>query len=214
MYNQYVSLAQLQPEDLLVQEQIRQRIARQQFVAESNNRVGEKRQRVLIAANRLPITLNQDPETGTWIGTRSTGGLVSGLSAVKGFDMIWIGWPGLEVPDDEKPAVLQICQSHSCYPVWLSQNLIDLYYNGFANNVIWPLFHYVMPPLPLRGVNESTQKQWQAYQEANGRFAEAIIDCFREDDFVWVHDYHLMLVPKLLRDKLREMDILNVNIGW
>ena len=127
------------------------------------------------STNRLPITLSRNEETGAYTASKSTGGLVTGLSAVRGFDMVWIGWPGMEIPEEDREQVLGVCREYGCTPVFLSQLLIDLYYNGFANNVIWPLFHYILPPLPSKGLNDVTDEQWEAYQTANQMFVDAIM---------------------------------------
>lgn len=290
MYQQYVPVNRLQRSDHLVEEQIRARLAKQQYLQNVYERnvaarraqlqeaalaasggaagltgagglglglggggaglggcggggayataagldlVGPggplrhlERQKVVIAANRLPVTLKKqpivtpDPENPgreitdpggpyEWVCTKSSGGLVSGLNAVRGFDMTWVGWPGAEIPEEDQPAVIDVLQKHNCLPVFISQQLIDLYYNGFANNVIWPLFHYVSPPLPVRGVIETSQAQWEGYQKANELFTDAVCSIYNDDDYVWVHDYHLMLVPKMLRER-----IPRAKIGW
>ncbi|CAD7966075.1 unnamed protein product [Amoebophrya sp. A120] len=200
----------------------------------------QNNQKIIIAANRLPVTLKKNPETNKWTGTKSSGGLVTGLAAVRGMDMTWIGWPGCEVPEEDRKEVLQLLKSFNCYPVWLSQSLINMYYNGFANNVIWPLFHYVMPPLPTNSIANNTDdnqsEQWQAYEYANEMFTNAIFDCYHEQynmqlqqgqlfssstnesttnntkdnaALIWVQDYHLMLVPKLVRNRIPD-----AQIGW
>lgn len=203
----------------LVEERNKARLAKQQYLknvyelsvagrrAQAKAATGQKK--VIIAANRLPVTLKRDPVTKEWSCSRSAGGLVSGLRAVRGFDMTWIGWAGVEVSQPDQPAVAELLERHNCYPVWLTQEHIDLYYNGFANNVIWPLFHYVSPPLPDRGVNEQGEQQWECYQRVNQMFVDAVCGCHEDGDFVWVHDYHLMLMPKLLREVIPK-----AKIGW
>eukprot|EP00392_Amoebophrya_sp_AT5.2_P013228 g13344.t1 len=198
------------PTALLSQEHAVQ--ARLNWLQHGRQRLREKRTRVVVVANRLPVTLKKtgDGAGGTkWTGVKSSGGLVTGLSAVRGMDMTWIGWPGCEVPEEDRAQVLALLRSFNCYPVWLSQALITLYYNGFANNVIWPLFHYVMPPLPVHGVTETTLEQWQAYERANEMFTQAIVDVYEPEALIWVQDYHLMLVPRMFRQRVPD-----AQIGW
>ncbi|CAD7974503.1 unnamed protein product [Amoebophrya sp. A25] len=183
-----------------VDAQVRARLA---LLQRKKNGAENKRTRVIVAANRLPVTLKKSAETGRWSGTKSSGGLVTGLSAVRGMDMIWVGWCGAEIPEDDRK------ESFNCYPVWLSQQVINLYYNGFANNVIWPLFHYVMPPLPVHGENETFFEQWLAYEFANEMFTQAIAEVYEPDACVWVQDYHLMLVPRQFRQRFPD-----AHIGW
>eukprot|EP00177_Eucheuma_denticulatum_P006764 GFKZ01012293.1.p1 GENE.GFKZ01012293.1~~GFKZ01012293.1.p1 ORF type:complete len:794 (+),score=88.68 GFKZ01012293.1:2420-4801(+) len=96
----------------------------------------------------------------------------------------------------------------NCYPVYLSDADANLYYNGFCNEVLWPLFHYV--PLPIvsgDGERKFDFKYWDAYSKANHRFAEAVMQVYQPGDLVWVQDYHLMLLPSLLRKRLRDVTI-------
>uniref|UniRef100_A0A0G4I9Q1 Uncharacterized protein n=1 Tax=Chromera velia CCMP2878 TaxID=1169474 RepID=A0A0G4I9Q1_9ALVE len=167
----------------------------------------QAQERLLVVANRLPVTVRQD-SNGDYHYTVSSGGLVSGLSGIRGFDMSWIGWPGAEVPEQDQPKVIEETGKRNCRPVFLDQLTIDLYYNGFANNVLWPLFHYIAPPIDT-DVNERTTEEWHAYCKANELFADAIMEIYQDGDLVWVHDYHLMLVPRMLRDKKAD-----VKVGW
>jgi len=209
LYGQYIPATRLERTDELVEEQIRQTQKKKLYHELYHEHFLRQKQKLLVCANRLPITLKKE-ESGEWTCIRSSGGLVSGLSAVKGFDMIWLGWPGIDVQEEDQPAVLALCRDNGCYPVWLSQDTINLYYNGFSNNVIWPLFHYITPPLPDHGVNETTQEQWEAYMYANRCFVDALMEVYEEDDYVWIHDYHLMLVPRYLRERVKN----RAHIGW
>ncbi|KAJ1570011.1 Trehalose-6-P synthase/phosphatase complex synthase subunit [Nowakowskiella sp. JEL0078] len=138
----------------------------------------------------------------------SSGGLVSALSGLKKeMSFIWIGWPGLEIPTEEREIVsTQLREQHSCVPVYISNDVADRHYNGFSNSILWPLFHYHPGEINF---NES---HWEAYQEANLAFAETIAEMLVEGDIVWVHDYHLMLMPELLRRQIG--DRINVKIGF
>lgn len=187
----------------VVQEHIRKTQLKQDFERSVKDHLqhkhAQRRQKVLVVANRLPTSVSKN-EAGDWTFNRCSGGLVSCLAGIQQrFDMVWIGWPGADVPEEDKDMVCAEAMKQGCYPVFLSQELISEYYNGFANNVLWPLFHYIMPPFD-KGVNECSTGQWCAYQQANQRFVDAILEVYEDDDYVWVHDYHLMLVPKMLRD--------------
>ena len=85
---------------------------------------------------------------------------------------------------------------------------VDLHYNGFCNSVLWQLFHYV--PLNTESKLSETktlQKQWAAYQAANQAFAEAVLKVYRPGDVVWVQDYHLMLLPGILKTRIPDMKV-------
>jgi len=161
-----------------------------------------------VVANRLPTKPKRTSE-GNWVFERCSGGLVSCLAGIlHRFDMVWLGWPGVDVADADKEEVANEAMKQGCYPVFLRHDIVDAYYNGFANNVLWPLFHYIMPPFD-KGVNECSTDQWEAYKKANELFTEAILSVYEDDDYVWIHDYHLMLVPKFLREAKPDC-----NIGW
>jgi len=172
----------------------------------------EKKARLVIAANRLPVTPTRDHLTGEWHFKRSSGGLVSAFLGVNHYDITWVGWVGAEVPDAEKEAItaaLREQKPFTCVPVYLDEETADNYYNGFSNNVLWPLLHYI--PLSMLDSHTSlAELQWKAYQDANRAFAEAVLSLQLDDsDLVWVQDYHLMLVPKYLRDHMPRL-----SIGW
>eukprot|EP00928_Gymnodinium_smaydae_P041488 TRINITY_DN28075_c0_g1_i1.p1 TRINITY_DN28075_c0_g1~~TRINITY_DN28075_c0_g1_i1.p1 ORF type:complete len:923 (+),score=159.75 TRINITY_DN28075_c0_g1_i1:198-2966(+) len=203
---------QLHRENQLVQEHIRKTQLKQDYTKTLTEKLESKhlsrRQKILIVANRLPTQPKCDAD-GNWTFTRCSGGLVSCLAGIhQKFDMVWIGWPGSDIPEADKDVVSREAMKQNCYPVFLNGDLIEGYYNGFANNVLWPLFHYIMPPFD-KGVNECSTGQWEAYKKANELFVQAILQVYEDDDYVWVHDYHLMLVPKLMRDQKPD-----ANIGW
>src|SRR5436190_6557278 len=148
--------------------------------------------RVLIVANRLPVTVTTDAD-GTLAVEASPGGLASGLATVHArADTLWIGWPGTtEVAD---PAALaRELAARRLVGVPLSAEEVQRYYDGVANGVIWPLFHYLLERLPPEIAG------FETYEAVNERFAAAVVDQYRDGDLVWVHDYHLLLVPELIR---------------
>jgi trehalose 6-phosphate synthase/phosphatase len=160
--------------------------------------------RLLVVSNRLPIVITQ--EKGELNFQESAGGLVSGLStyldSLKGSSLIksdyrWIGWPGISVEDDKIQAkVKSKAQSEfSAYPVFLTKKSMEKFYHGFCNKTIWPLFHY----FPSNVVYQNDF--YLHYKCVNQIFCEVVSNIIQPDDVVWIHDYHLMLLPKLLRDR-------------
>jgi len=154
-------------------------------------------QRLVIVSNRLPLSVEKRKR-----GLRfepSIGGLATGLKAFyKSYDSTWIGWPGinLERIEEEQPEVAARLLSEGCCPVFLSQHDVEDYYHGFCNKTIWPLFHYY-PTYTVYSKN-----LWEAYERVNRVFADAVAEVADQDDIIWIHDYQLMLVPKLVRDRL------------
>ena len=92
-------------------------------------------------------------------------------------------------------------------PVYLPDDVADKHYNGFANSILWPLFHY------HPGEINFDEDSWEAYQEANNAFADALEEIVEDGDMIWVHDYHLMLLPAILRERL-ENTSKDVKIGF
>src|SRR3989339_762307 len=150
--------------------------------------------RLLIVSNRLPFSIEE--KEGKISFKESTGGLVTGISAYldslknSSFtkqEHIWIGWPGSEInPKFENELRKKALSDYNAYPVYI----------GFCNKTIWPLFHC----FPVYTTYNETA--WNYYKKVNEQFCEAIVKIVKPDDMVWVHDYHLMLLPKLLKEKL------------
>jgi len=91
----------------------------------------------------------------------------------------------------------KLLKEQSCYPVFIDDTIADKHYNGFSNSILWPLFHY------LPGDVDFKEEEWEAYTIANEAFASAVAEIARPGDTIWVHDYHLLLLPQLLRSKLQ-----------
>lgn len=176
----------------------------------SETRTEIPQNRVLVVANRLPVTISQD--NGEYVFRMSSGGLVSAIQALKNLEMIWIGWPGKEIPDQDKEVIkTKLYDTHRIIPVFLDNATIENYYNGFSNKVLWPLFHYISPNIESESV-DAVEEQWNSYKYANSMFAQAVADVYQPNDLIWVHDYHLMLCPKMIRDLLK--DRYEPHIGW
>ena len=158
--------------------------------------------RLLIVANRLPLTVTAGDD-GPKIEP-STGGLATGLRGPheKG-DGLWFGWPGALTGfrDKKKRAVLQQLREQRFVPIELQRDEVTSYYNDFSNGVIWPTFHYMTERVPMQ------TPDWDVYRRVNERFADAVAKEWRPGDVIWVHDFHLMLVPELLRQRVPEARI-------
>lgn len=166
---------------------------------------------LIIISNRLPVTIKKQ-EDGAYSYSMSSGGLVTGLSGLtKTTKFTWLGWTGLEVPEDDVAVVTEeLKEKFGAVPVWLPDDLMDKHYNGFSNSILWPLFHYHPAEVSF---NESF---WDAYKEANRAFAKAVIGTIKDGDTVWVHDYHLMLLPEYLREEIDAMEnpVKNIKMGF
>ncbi|MDP3500613.1 MAG: bifunctional alpha,alpha-trehalose-phosphate synthase (UDP-forming)/trehalose-phosphatase [Myxococcales bacterium] len=158
--------------------------------------------RVIVVSNRLPITVKQGasgPEL-----SRSSGGLATGLKSVhEQRGGLWVGWPGFAgAPDPAYSAQLEVRYAElGVVPVTLSADEVQRYYETTCSGVLWPLLHGFPAQLPLE------VPDFSLYEAVNQRFADAVVALWQPGDLIWVHDYQLMRVPKLLRDALPDARI-------
>jgi len=163
--------------------------------------------RLLIISNRLPVTV-EIKEDGINL-KESVGGLATGISSylasIKGSANTrgykWIGWPGIEIPENINQEIEQKCRDLNIHPVHVDEKMMDDFYNGFCNKTLWPLFHY----FPSYTYYDSGQ--WEQYKNVNNIFCDEVIKIAKPNDHVWIHDYHLLLLPGLLRKKLPNLKI-------
>ena len=155
--------------------------------------------KLVIVSNRLPVSLAE--KEGRLEFAQSPGGLASGLrtyldsprSAV-GRDYAWVGWPGRAVAPDQQAEVTRRCrEGFSARPVFLTAEDSEGFYEGYCNQTLWPLFHY-FPALV-----SFDEGPWATYRLINEVFCDAVLEEAGLDDTVWVHDYHLLLLPAMLR---------------
>jgi len=147
----------------------------------------------VVVANRLPVDFERLPD-GTTSWKRSPGGLVTALEPLlRRRRGAWVGWPGVvddDVDLDDQTIVQDELQLH---PVHLSADDVAQYYEGFSNATLWPLYHdVIVKPIYHR-------EWWERYVDVNRRFAEATSRAAAKSGTVWVQDYQLQLVPKMLR---------------
>jgi len=159
--------------------------------------------RLVVVSNRLPLTLRGSAEG--WVGEPSAGGLVTALGPViQRTGGLWFGWPGEgpERADLERQTALDRWERESGFvAVDLPRALATRFYQGYPNQTLWPLFHQFPSLL------EYSPRSWEAYVEANNRFRDAVVARLEPGDLVWVHDYHLMLLPRLLREAVPDVAI-------
>jgi trehalose 6-phosphate synthase/phosphatase len=123
------------------------------------------------------------------------GGLATALSSVsEQYDLIWIGWPGNQ-KSLSKAQLKDLQFPDALVPISMSAQLLKRYYDRLSNGTLWPLMHGIMP------TRLAQKTDWDAMYEVTKRFADAIKENLQKDDVIWVHDYHLVLLPKMLRDE-------------
>lgn len=158
--------------------------------------------RVIIISNRLPVSVSK--KNNSMEITPSPGGLATGLASFhRDSNGVWIGWPGVTPASEAEKKGLEtrLRDEFQCVPVYLTPLEIKKYYDGFSNNTIWPLFHY----FPSRCTYETSE--WEFYQKVNRKFLERVLEVAQPDDIIWIHDYHLLLLPDLIRAELPEAAI-------
>lgn len=157
----------------------------------------------IIVSNRLPVSVRRTK--GKLEYYPSSGGLATGLASfTKVKSNVWIGWPGIaadDLTDEEKQDISTRLATQNCYPVFLTQKQIDDYYNGYSNSVLWPYLH------ELDHFEDVKDRTWRAYREVNRLFADVAVMLSAEKCRIWVHDYQLLLVPRLIRQQRPDVDI-------
>ena len=161
--------------------------------------------KTIIISNRLPVQLHISE--GDIKAVPSVGGLATGMKSVHSEgDSLWIGWSGLtseNIPPSLTSKIDKALSEHGASKVSLTEDEVEGFYFGFSNRTIWPLFHYFLE------FSEFELKNWNTYKAVNQKFADAILKEASEEDTIWVHDYQLMLVPQMVREKYP-----NIAIGF
>ena len=153
--------------------------------------------KIINVANRLPVTIqNTDIKP-------SGGGLAAALKgARRDRETMWVGWPGAEISKTERSSVEKKLRDElGCIAVFLDKEDRDGYYDGFSNSSLWPLLHYMSDYM------DYTDGWFDAYRRVNGMFADAVLAEASAGDLVWVHDYHLFLLPEMLKKRRPELKI-------
>lgn len=153
--------------------------------------------RLLIVSNRLPVTVWS--RNGKLSTTTSMGGLASGMRRPhQRHQGLWFGWPGISMPKFACDAELltSSLRDQRLIPIELTAEEVESYYERFSNGTLWPAFHYFLSRLPYR------RSDFDCYQRVNQRFCDTVVQHYQVGDLIWVHDYHLMLLPRLLRKQL------------
>jgi alpha,alpha-trehalose-phosphate synthase [UDP-forming] len=147
---------------------------------------------LVIVANRLPVQVGASGELEP-----SPGGLVSAMKSVTDEGTQWIGWGG---PATQGMLEMRIGEL-TAHPLTLTEQEESRYYAGFANSVLWPLFHGRLKR------EELNRTWWRTYRQVNERFAAAAVRVTPLGGTVWVHDYHLLLAPELIRQRRSDLKI-------
>ncbi len=121
------------------------------------------KQKFIVVSNRLPVSISKVDGKLTY--TPSSGGLATAMSSLDNGEQLWIGWPGIAsddlTPADKTAIIRKLTKDYGCYPVFLSRDQVQNFYEGYANDTLWPLFHY------FQSFAKYDDTYWQAYREVN-----------------------------------------------
>jgi len=157
--------------------------------------------KTIIVSNRLPVKLNKEEDQ--LVSKPSEGGLATGLGSIyKEGDNVWLGWPGMAIEDkkDQQETIDEL-EKNNMVPVFLTEQEIEDYYEGFSNETLWPNFHY------FNQYAEYEEHYWEAYQKVNQKFADIITKIAEPNDTIWIHDYQLLLLPEMVRKNFSDISI-------
>lgn len=153
----------------------------------------QNRSKRIFISNRLPFTVNSKDQSLT----RGSGGLVSALLGVSLDEPFF--WLGFETDPRVANALRtrsdEITPNLRCHPVLLAKDVYEKYYDGISNDLIWPLFHYETH------LSHFNRTNWEHYRRANQTMADEILKVAQESDTVWIHDFHFLLLPQMLKEK-------------
>jgi trehalose 6-phosphate synthase/phosphatase len=153
--------------------------------------------RVVIVANRMPYAVRLEGSHITL--ERAVGGLATALRRLHDESgTLWVGWPG-DLPRLSRAQRAELdekLRAIRAVPVPISKREVAEFYEDISNAVLWPTFHYLIDNLP---VNTNTTG-WDTYRRVNERFARRVAEFAQPGDLVWVHDYQLALVPRMVRE--------------
>lgn len=165
------------------------------------------KKRLIIVSNRLPLSISK--LNGQLVYTPSAGGLATAMASMQPDDEtenLWIGWPGIADEDlakGDKTKITKVLKKNGCVPVFLTKKQIELFYEGYSNDTLWPVFHH------FQSYAEYKKIYWKYYRLVNIQFKNVVERQITKKSAIWIHDYHLMLLPNLLR-----MDHPKATIGF
>lgn len=160
--------------------------------------------KTIIVSNRLPVKVST--KDGKFSLNQSEGGLATGLSSVyKSGDTRWVGWPGMPIDgEDNQNEIKDLLSEWKLTPVFLNEEEISEYYEGFSNEILWPIFHYYASTY-----TNYSESNWEYYQFVNRKFCDKVLEIAEPGDTIWIHDYQLLLLPALIRS-----DHPDITIGF
>lgn len=166
--------------------------------------------RVIIVANQLPVKARRRPDNKGWSFSWDDDSLLLHLKSglPEEMEVIYVGSLRVEVDPNEQDDVSKLLLDRfKCVPAFLPPDTLSKYYHGFCKQYLWPHFHYMLPFSGSHG-GRFDRSWWEAYVAANYTFSQKVVEVLNpEDDYVWIHDYHLMVLPSILRRRFNRLRI-------
>ncbi|KAF4394662.1 hypothetical protein CsatB_001106 [Cannabis sativa] len=164
--------------------------------------------RIIIVANQLPVKAKRRLDNKGWSFSWDEDSLLLQLKNGLPDDMevLYVGSLNADVDANEQDDVSQLLlDKFKCVPAFLPADILSKFYHGFCKQHLWPLFHYMLPYSATHG-GRFERSLWEAYVAANKIFSQKVIEVINpEDDYVWIHDYHLMVLPTFLRRRFNRL---------
>lgn len=165
--------------------------------------------RVIIVGNQLPLRAHRG-DNGAWNFSWDEDSLLLQLKdgLAEDVEVIYIGCLKEDIdPSEQDDVASTLLETFKCVPAFIPSDLFSKFYHGFCKQHLWPLFHYMLPLSPDLG-GRFDRSLWQAYVSVNKTFADKVMEVISpDDDFVWVHDYHLMVLPTFLRKRFNRVKL-------
>ncbi|KAF9689643.1 hypothetical protein SADUNF_Sadunf01G0113600 [Salix dunnii] len=168
-------------------------------------------ERMIIVGNQLPLRAHRSPDSsGGWTFSWDEDSLLLQLKdgLREDVEVIYVGSLKEEIEPSEQDDVAQtLLETFKCVPAFIPPDVFTKFYHGFCKQHLWPLFHYMLPLSPDLG-GRFDRSLWQAYVSVNKIFADKVMEVINpDDDYVWVHDYHLMVLPSFLRKRFNRVKL-------
>lgn len=164
--------------------------------------------RIIIVANQLPVKAKRRPDNKGWSFSWDEDSLLLQLKdgLPEDMEVLYVGSLRVDVDSSEQDDVSQLLLDRfKCVPAFLPPDILSKFYHGFCKQHLWPLFHYMLPFSANHG-GRFDRSLWEAYVAANKIFSQRVIEVINpEDDYVWIHDYHLMVLPTFLRRRFNRL---------
>ncbi|KAF9672478.1 hypothetical protein SADUNF_Sadunf11G0046400 [Salix dunnii] len=164
--------------------------------------------RIIIVGNQLPVKAKRRPDNKGWSFSWDEDSLLLQLKdgLPEEMEVLYVGSLGADIDLSEQDDVSQVLLDRfKCVPAFLPPDILSRFYHGFCKQYLWPLFHYMLPISGNHG-GRFDRSLWEAYVAANKIFSQRVIEVINpEDDYVWIHDYHLMVLPTFLRRRFNRL---------